>query len=176
MSFVGLVSEASAGPELKPIYKQVKEGLGFLPNYFQALGRAPRVASAHLALGVAVQEDGALPAALKEQITMVVSGLNTSSYCIAIHMEMLRKLGIEKPLGRMLATRYEAAPVSEKEKALFRFADKLTRKPDDVDEGDVATVRAAGWDEAAVFETVLVVAWANFINRISIGLGLVADW
>jgi uncharacterized peroxidase-related enzyme len=176
MSYVGLVSEAEAGPELKPLYQQVRESFGFLPNYFQALGRAPRVAAGHMALGAALQEEGALPAALKEQILLVVSGLNTSSYCIAIHMEVLRKLGVEKPLGRTLATNYAGAPVGDKEKALFRFADKLTRKPSDVEQADIEAVRQAGWDEAALFETVLMVAWANFINRVSIGLGLVAEW
>jgi alkylhydroperoxidase family enzyme len=37
-------------------------------------------------------------------------------------------------------------------------------------------VRQAGWDEAALRETVLTVAYFNFINRVSFGLGLVADF
>ncbi|MDA2913142.1 peroxidase-related enzyme [Acidobacteriia bacterium AH_259_A11_L15] len=176
MSFISLVSAEQASPALKQLYEQIQQQFGFLPNYFQALGRAPQVVAGHLALGEAVMREGALPAALKEQIGMVVSGLNTSSYCIAIHMEVLRKLAVEKKLGKKLATDYEHAPVEEKRKALFRFADKLTRQPDEISRADLETLRQAGWDEQALVETVLVVSWFNFINRFSLGLGLVADF
>ncbi len=90
-------------------------------------------------------------------------------------MELLRSLGVEKPLGRKLATDYASAPVGEKVQALFRFAYKLSRRPGDIEKADVDVVRAAGWDEAAVFEAVLAVSLYNFYNRVSIGLGLVAD-
>jgi len=120
--------------------------------------------------------DGALSAAIKGQIALVVSGINTSSYCVAIHIELLRPLGIEKPLGRMLATNYSRAPVGEKVQALFRFADKLTRQEADVSQADIDAVMSAGWDGAALFETVLVVSLMNFANRFAIGCGLVADF
>jgi alkylhydroperoxidase family enzyme len=95
---------------------------------------------------------------------------------VAAHLELLRGLGIEKPLGRTLATNYEKAPVGENVQALFRFADKLTRKPYDVTQDDADGVKAAGWEEAALFEAVLVVALMNFANRFAIGLGLMADF
>lgn len=176
MSFVALVSDEQASPALKKVYEQIRREFGFLPNYFQALGRAPRVMESHLALAEAITNDGALSRTLKEQIGLVVSGLNSSSYCIAAHMEILRRLGVEKRLGRKLATDYANAPVGDKEKALFRFADKLTRKSSDITPADVEAVRQAGWDEQALVEAVFTVAWFNFINRISFGLGLVADF
>ncbi len=177
MSFVRKVSEADASPELQPLYQQIREHyFGVVPNYFQALGRWPQVIEGQLALAGVVLGGGALTPALKEQILLVVSGINSSSYCIAAHMELLRRLGVEKPLGRKLATNYESAPVGDKEMALFRFADKLTRSPSDISQADAQALLQAGWDEAALIETVLTVAWANFINRVSFGLGLVADF
>ncbi len=87
-----------------------------------------------------------------------------------------RRLGVEKPLGRKLVTDYASAPVGIKEMALFGFADKLTRNPSEIGKADAEAVLQAGWDEAALIETVLIAAWANFINRVSFGLGLVADF
>lgn len=176
MAYVNQIAEEQAGPELKPLYAQVREALGFMPNYYLALGRSPKLLEAQMAFGGAILKDGALPKVIKEQIGLVVSGINTSSYCVAIHMELLRGLGVEKPLGRKLATDYASAPVGDKVQALFRFADKLTRRPDDITKADVHGVRAAGWDEAALFETVLVASLFNLFNRVSIGLGLVADF
>ena len=34
----------------------------------------------------------------------------------------------------------------------------------------------AGWDDAAIRETVLTVAYFGYINRVSLGLGLVTDF
>lgn len=176
MSFVGTVEESQAGPRLREIYREMREKFGFLPNYYQALGRNLAIAEGHQALARGLMQDGALPLALKEQIGLVVSGLNTASYCIAAHMELLNKMGIERPLGRKLATNYEGAPVEEKTKALFRFADKLTLRPADVNESDVELLRQAGWPDEAIYEAIVAIAWFNFINRTSIGWGVVADF
>jgi uncharacterized peroxidase-related enzyme len=176
MSFVTKVSEEKAGPELKPLFQQIRELYGFLPNYFQALGPLPHVIEKERALASVLLRDGVLRAALKEQIVLVVSGINSSSYCVAAHLELLRRLGIEKSLGRKLATDYANAPVGNKEMALFRFADKLTRNPSEVEESDARVVFEAGWSEAALIETVLTVAWSNFVNRVAFGLGLFADY
>ena len=176
MSFVKKVSEEEAGPELKPLFHEIRELYGFLPNYFQALGTQPHVIARERALAAVILGDGVLPATLKEQIVLVVSGINSSSYCVAAHLELLRRLGIEKSLGRKLATDYANAPVGSKDMALFRFADKLTRNPSDVRDTDAHAVFEAGWSEAALVETALTVAWSNFVNRVAFGLGLFADF
>ena len=176
MPFVTEISEQEAGPALRALYQQIRDALGFIPNYFLAQGRAPNLIAAQLALGGDIVQDGALPRAVKEQIGLVVSGANTSSYCVALHMELLRTLGIEKPLGRKLATDFANAPVEPRVKALFQYADKLTRRPADITDADPEAVKKAGWDEAALFETVLATALFNFYNRVSIGLGLMPDF
>ena len=176
MSFIGKVSEAEAGPELKLLYQQISENYGFLPNYFQALGRAPELIERDRALAGVVLREGVLPAVLKEQIMVVVSGINSSSYCVAAHLELLRKFGIEKAMGRKLATDYENASAGAREKVLFRFADRLTRHPSDIEQADADVVLQAGWDETALVEAVVTVAWANFVNRVAFGLGLFADF
>jgi len=176
MSFVKKISEEQAGPELKPLYQRIREIYGFLPNYFQALGPVPQVIESERALAAVILSDGVLPSALKEQIVLVVSGINSSSYCVAAHLELLRRLGVEKAIGRKLATDYTKAPVGDKEMALFCFADKLTRKPSAVGKADSDALFQVGWDEAALIETVLTVAWSNFVNRVAFGLGLFADF
>ena len=176
MPYVDPVPLEQAGPELRKFYGQVQENFGFIPNYFLAQGRIPELVDAQLRMREVIMREGALSAQLKGQLALVVSGINTSSYCVAVHLELLRALGIEKPLGRILATNYPQAPVGEKAQALFRFADKLTRKESDVCQADIDAVFAAGWDQAALFETVLVVSLMNFANRFAIGCGLMADF
>ncbi|MGH9864128.1 MAG: peroxidase-related enzyme [Candidatus Acidiferrales bacterium] len=176
MPYVDEVEQAEANPELRDIYAKIEEKFGFVPHYFKALGRTPDVIKAQLQMNGAIMGEGALSALVKEQIGVVVSGINSSSYCIAIHMEVLRQFGIDKPASRKLATDYMNAPVDDKTKVLFRFAEKLTRKPLDVDQPDADEVLRAGWSQAALRETVLAVAFFSYINRVSFGLGLVTDF
>jgi len=176
MPYVDEVEQVEANPELSNIYAGIEKKFGFVPHFFKALGRMPEVIKAQLQLSAAIMGEGALSTLVKEQIGVVVSGINSSSYCIAIHMEVLRQFGIDKPASRKLVTDYMNAPVDDKTKILFRFADKLTRKPLDIDQPDADEVLRAGWSEAALRETVLTVAFFNYINRVSFGLGLVTDF
>ena len=176
MPYVKEIEESQADPHLQELYRSIEQRFGFIPHFFKALGAMPKVIEGQLQLNGAVMGDGALSTVVKEQIGVVVSGINSSAYCIFIHMELLQRFGVDKVLARKLTTDYENAAVEPKAKALFRFADKLTRKPYDIEDEDIETVKKAGWDDAAVRETVLTVAYFNYVNRVSLGLGLVADF
>lgn len=176
MAWVKDVPPESAPPPVRDIYQQIQSKFGILPNYFTAIARSQPLLEAQLQLDPAIMDDGALPRKIKEQIGLVVSGINTSSYCVALHMQLLATFGYQKRFARTLAVDYPNAQVEPKVLALFRFADKLTRQSADVDEKDVEALRAAGWDDAAIFETAVATAYFNFLNRVSIGLGLVADY
>jgi uncharacterized peroxidase-related enzyme len=176
MPFVNEVEESQADPHLRELYGKIEQKLGFLPHYFKTLGAKPAVIEAQLQMSDAIMADGALSMIVKEQIGVVVSGINSSNYCVMFHMELLRRFGVDKALARKLTTDYENAAVDSKVKALFRFADKLTRHPDDIEESDTDALKQAGWGDAAVRETVLTVGYFNYINRVSLGLGLVTDF
>ena len=177
MSWVPAVSEEEAGPEVKPVYKFLQENWGFVPNYFLALGTQPQFLQDQVNLFTHVMSDGhALPKIVKEQVALVVSGINLSNYCLAVHLEILGRMGIDKALSRKLAMNYESAQVDPRVMELFRFADKLTRHPADMEKSDVERLREAGWSNEAILETVLVVSLFACANRFSAGIGLVADF
>src|SRR5271154_1277611 len=150
MPFVNEVDETQADPQLREMYSKIEQGLGFLPHYFKTLGPMPAVIRAQLAMNDAIMQDGALTLVVKEQIGLVVSGINSSSYCIMFHMELLRRFGVDKALARKLSADYENAAVEPKVKALFKFAAKLTRQQDDIDEPDTDELKKIGWSDDAV--------------------------
>lgn len=177
MSWIPVVEEQQAGPEVRQMYAQLREGWGFVPNYFLALGRDPQLLRDQMNLFTnALYTERGLSRVVKEQIALVVSGINTSSYCVAAHMEILGQLGVDKSMGRKLALDYASAPVEPRVMALFRFADKLTRTPGDMEPGDVDRLREAGWNDAAILDTVLIASLYACANRFSAGLGLLPDF
>ena len=177
MSWVPLVSDDQASPEIKRMYDYIRKRWGFVPNYFYALGRDAQLLQDQMNLFTnAMYEDRGLPRLIKEQIALVVSGLNISSYCLAAHLEILGTLGVDKATGRRLALDYTSAPVEPRVMELFRFADKLTRRPGEMEKADVDRLRAAGWSDAAIVDAVLVASIYACANRFSAGLGLMPDF
>jgi uncharacterized peroxidase-related enzyme len=177
MSWIPLVSDEQASPEVKRMYDHIRERWGFVPNYFHALGRNAQLLSDQMNLFTnAMYEERGLPRVIKEEIALVVSGLNTSTYCLAAHMEILGSLGVPKAVGRKLAVDYASAPVEPKVMEIFHFVTKLTQRPAEMRKADLDRLRAAGWSEEAIHDAVLVAALYNCANRYSAGLGLIADF
>ena len=59
----------------------------------------------------------------------------------------------------------ETSLLNEKEKVLFRFADKVNRGAASISADDMKPLREAGWDDNAIYYTITVVALFNFYNR-----------
>lgn len=55
--------------------------------------------------------------------------------------------------------------MEEKEKALLRFAGKVTKDLPAITLADIDQLRATGWNDEAIFYTLTVCALFNFYNR-----------
>jgi hypothetical protein len=60
---------------------------------------------------------------------------------------------------------YGTAPISEAEKALFRFVEKVNRRSNQIRITDVEEARRAGWSDEAIYYAITVCALFNFYNR-----------
>jgi uncharacterized peroxidase-related enzyme len=66
----------------------------------------------------------------------------------------------------------ERLSLSAREWALLAYADKLTRAPATVRQGDIDVLRAVGLDDRAIHDACGVIAYFAFVNRIADGLGV----
>jgi uncharacterized peroxidase-related enzyme len=73
-------------------------------------------------------------------------------------------LGDAKKVAAVLKD-YHTAPISEAEKALFNFLDKVNRESNTISGADIAEVKAAGWPDEAIYDAISVCALFNFYNR-----------
>lgn len=60
---------------------------------------------------------------------------------------------------------YTTAPISDAEKALFKFVSKVNRTSNQITCQDVEGARRAGWSEEALYDAITVCALFNFYNR-----------
>ncbi len=62
-----------------------------------------------------------------------------------------------------------------KTRALLSYASKLTESPSVVGEEDMGKLRAAGWDEKAIWEITALSSFFNFSGRLEAASGLPPD-
>src|SRR5512139_3975814 len=60
---------------------------------------------------------------------------------------------------------YQTAPISDREKALFAFVEKMNRDSSRIQKEDVDGVKAAGWSEEELYDAITVCALFNFYNK-----------
>ena len=58
----------------------------------------------------------------------------------------------------------ETAPVTEKDRALYRFVKKMVEDSLSIGEADIAAAHAAGWSDEALYDAISVVALFQFYN------------
>jgi uncharacterized peroxidase-related enzyme len=118
--------------------------------------------------------DSPFTVAEREFIAAYVSGLNSCSYCHGVHTVAAEACGV--PAGQIPAAvvDVDVAEVPAKLRPVLRYVAKLTRAPSSVSDDDARAVYAAGWDERALHDAVVVCALFNFMNRLVEGLGITA--
>ncbi len=62
--------------------------------------------------------------------------------------------------------------LTSRERALLRYADKLTAAPSTISQGDIEALRAEGLDDRAIHDACAIIAYFAFVNRIADGLGV----
>lgn len=59
---------------------------------------------------------------------------------------------------------YRSAPLSQQDKALFAFIEKVNRASNQIGQADVDAAKAAGWTDEALYDAITVCAAFNFLN------------
>jgi RNA polymerase sigma-70 factor (ECF subfamily) len=117
----------------------------------------------------------------KEYVLLVVSAANLNTYCVAVHCEMLRALGVPPEQSDQVAIDHHQAGLSEADAALLDAALldaalKLVRRPADWGSSDVERLRKHGLSDKQILEGVVMTALTQFLNTLQTGLGTTPDF
>ena len=137
MSFLreGELSEQTFAP-----FAVLREKFGLIPNLFRAQGLRPDFIEAEAPLlSTVLLKEGALSRQQKESIALVCSAARLSTYCVTIHCEMMRTMGVTDPELEQMAVDHHYADIPEADKALLDFALKLTERLPETDRKDIET-------------------------------------
>ena len=164
-------------PNTFPPFAVVQQTHGFIPNFFRAQTLRPDLLQAELdAVGSILLPEDVLTRVQKESILLVVSAANLNSYCVAVHCNMLRGLGLSAEEADQIAVDHHQSHLSKADMALLDFAVKLGTRFSEFSPEDTAKLQALGFTEEQILESAAVTALNNFANTVQMGLGIEPDF
>ena len=164
-------------PKTFPPFAILEKSHGFIPNFFRAQTLRPDLleAEAEVVARILLPED-VLTRVQKECILLAVSAANLNSYCIAMHCNLLRGLGMPSEEADQIAVDHHQSGLSEADRGLLDFAVKLGMRVSDFSRADIVNLKMLGFAEEQILECVAVTALNNFANTLQMGLGIEPDF
>jgi uncharacterized peroxidase-related enzyme len=154
----------------------VQDRSGFVPNVFMALAHRPDEFRAFFAYHDAVMErDSGLTKAEREMIVVATSAANDCTYCVVAHGAILRVRAKDPLLADHVAVNFRKADISERQRAMLEFAQRLATLPGEVGERDRAALRDHGFDDEEIWDIGAVTALFSLSNRMATLLDLVPN-
>lgn len=176
-----MLSDAEADEALQKDFALARTPHGTLDNVMRVHSLRPATLRGHVTLyRAALHEDGNTIAPwLQETIASYVSMLNECPYSLANHWANARHL-IGDParadaIEAALRARRPADALDGAALALVLYAEKLTLRPGEMVEADVAALRAAGLDDGEILEANQIIGYFAYVNRLLNGLGVTTD-
>lgn len=137
-------------------YSKIWDLFAFAPETMQHLS--------HLTQGI-MRQPASISAGMREFIAAYTSYQNECRFCTKAHAATASELLGDEALVWSALRDLETSPLDAKDKALLRFVGKVTTNLAGVAGDDVAAVRAAGWDDEAIYFAISTCALFNFYNR-----------
>ncbi len=167
MSRLHIPTSIEASPATaQPLLEAVRKQLGGVPNLFRLIASSPAALEGYLGLSGALGR-GKLDARTRARLALVVAEENGCDYCLSAHTALGKLARLDD--AEMTANR-DAASSDPAAAAALRFAAQVVRQRGRVSDADLAAVRAAGHDDAAIVEIVLHVALntlTNYVNTVA---------
>jgi uncharacterized peroxidase-related enzyme len=174
MAHIRTIPESEATGDLAALYERTGNPDGTVDNVMKVHSLNPDSLRSHFEMYTAcMHKPSALSRAEREMVAVTVSRLNGCGYCLAHHRAGLERLvDPERVEVAAALASGEPALLSERERAMVAFAEKLTRQPAAMTADDTDALRQAGLDDRAILDLAQCTGYFNYVNRIVTGLGV----
>jgi len=162
-----LYDTTSAPAASTAILDSVQKSWGLVPNLHRILAGSPAALEAYATLWGIAEKTG-FTAQERNIVYIAIIYENECTYCMAGHTNLSRVAKVEPDV--IFAVR-EGRPIADpKLEALRQFAAKVTRNRGVVSEADVSAFKAAGYDNRAILDVLVLAATkliSNYTNHLA---------
>ena len=154
--------------DLRDRIMAVQEKAGFVPNVFLALAHRPNECRAFFDYHDALMlRDGGLSKAEREMIVVSTSGANDCQYCVVAHGAILRIYAKDPLVADQVAINFRKADITDRQRAMLTFADKVALNSAALEETDYEAVRRHGFDDEDIWDIGAIAAFFALSNRMA---------
>ncbi|WP_306358120.1 MULTISPECIES: carboxymuconolactone decarboxylase family protein [unclassified Nocardia] len=173
MSRLPLVQPEQATGVAAGLLATVQKSLGVTPNMTKAMVNSPAVLQAYLGFSGALG-GGKLPAAVREQIALLVAQENGCDYCLSAHTYIGTNLAGLQATDTERARRGQGTDPTAQ--AALTLAAAVVRTRGGIEDADVKAAREAGLGDEEIAEVLGNVALNVFTNYFNKAGGVEIDW
>ena len=153
------VQPTQANEKSRQLLEGLQRRMGMVPNMAKTFAHSSAALAAFVNFNQAL--NSALNPALREQISLAVSGLNGCDYCASAHTLMGVNVGIDE---EELTSNLAGQSSDDRTQAALTFARTVVERQGRVTDGDLMLIKAAGYTDTEIVEIVTVVALNLFTN------------
>jgi uncharacterized peroxidase-related enzyme len=171
-----VIGEADAPAEVARLYAHFRENFGRpqVPGILKCFATHPPLLEHMIGLAQSVLfTDGALGRKNKEMLATFVSSRNKCEYCADSHGFSLRMHGGSPDLlAATMTCDLHSKSVDSAQAALLRFVQRVTDDSQSIQPADMDMLRASGWTDLQIAETIHLTALFACFNRVVNAFGL----
>jgi uncharacterized peroxidase-related enzyme len=158
---------ATADPASAAILNSVQSAWGFVPNLHRVLAESPAALEAYATLWGIAEKTGFTPQERNVAYLAIIYE-NECTYCMAGHTNLSRMAKVDEAVidavrgGRLIS--------DAKLEALREFAAAITRNRGVMSDAEVAAFKAAGYDNRAILDVLVLAATkliSNYTNHLA---------
>ena len=148
------------------LLEEARSIFGSTPNFLHVLAHSPAALRAYLGQ-VSFLSNGSLGPQMAAKLALTVSGANGSDYCASAHSALASNAGVSK---EALAESLHGEAREERTAAVLGFARLVVARRGQVDDEDVAALRAAGLTDEELIEVLAHIGmtlFTNYLNQVA---------
>ncbi len=158
-----------AGDAARPLLESARMALGFVPEMYRHMAKAPGMLSTYMHGYEQFREHSGLKPDEQEVVFLTISRENGCGYCMGAHSMLADKVsGV--PEGTLKALRDDSEIPDERLAALSRFTRVMFRTRGMPAKDDVVDFLEAGFEETHILQIILALAvktLSNYSNHVN---------
>ncbi|MFB6258507.1 MAG: peroxidase-related enzyme [Flavobacteriales bacterium] len=174
MAFIKIVEPDEAEGKLRAIYDDLLKKRGKLAEVHKLQSLNPQSIVDHMDLYMTIMfGNSPLKRSQREMMAVVVSRVNDCLYCQKHHGAALEQYWKDSDRVEAFRKDFRKVDLTPLNRSLCEVADAVTRAPASKDRSaHVEKLRDHGLSDRAVLDSMMVIAYFNFVNRLVLGLGV----
>ena len=173
MAFINTIPVDQASDEVKQMYNDNLEALGYIPNYAKVFSHRPQVMEMWGNLLGSIRSN--MDPRRYELVTLAAARALNSSYCMLAHGSILYKKFYTPEQLVQIAKDYNTADLTPPEVAMMAFAEQIVRDAATINQKHIDTLREHGFSDAEIFDITATATARCFFSKTLDALGAEPD-